>query len=104
GGDGSVAHGRADPDAVAEAVATTGLADKNRGGRGSSDGEPGVIPDPPPPVVPPPKARLPTALVSPPAVPTSPYAPVAKLRGGGADGGGGDEVDYDPDGADEAMA
>ncbi|CBJ30972.1 conserved unknown protein [Ectocarpus siliculosus] len=104
GADGGVAHGGADPAAVAEAVATTGLGDENRGG-GGSGGEPGVIPDPPLPAVPSPKARSPTALVSPPstAVPTSPYAPVAKLRGGGADGGGGGEVDCDADGEDETM-
>ncbi|CAM9177600.1 unnamed protein product [Ectocarpus sp. 8 AP-2014] len=104
GADGGVTQGGADPAAVAEAVATTGLGDENRGG-GGSGGEPGVIPDPPLPAVPSPKAWSPTALVSPPsiAVPTSPYAPVAKLRGGGADGGGGGEVDCDADGEDETM-
>ncbi|CAN0566896.1 unnamed protein product, partial [Ectocarpus sp. 12 AP-2014] len=105
GADGGVTHGGADPAVVAEAVATTGLGDENRGG-GGSGGESGVIPDPPLPAVPSPKARSPTPLVSPPsiAVPTSPYAPVAKLRGGGADGAGGGEVEYDVDSEDETMA
>lgn len=103
GTDGSVAHGGADPAGVAEAVATTGLGDENRGG-GGSGGAPGVIPGPTPTAASPPKAWSPTPIDSPPAVPTSPFAPVAKLRGGGADGGGGDEVDCDPDGEDKTMA